>query len=222
MLDYEERIDNIEVMLGRLIMENDKAQRRQEKALAELGALIARNERRAEQDRLRAEQDRLRAEQDRLRAEEDRKHWNKRWGEISNKLGTIVEDIVAPNIPRIAKELFGCEELDDFMVRRWVRHKKEPSKLREFDVIAICGKYVIINETKSTVRIDYINQFIEVLPEITVYFPEYADKIIVPIFSSLSLNQDMVNYLSKHQIYAMAMGEETMVLKNRTKVTLKD
>lgn len=253
MLDnYEERIDNIEVMLGRLIMENDKAQRRQEKSFAQLEALIAHNEKRAEQEyqawRERAEQDRQRAEQEyqawrerveqehqawqkraeqiekraeqiEKRVEQDRKQWNKRWGELSNKMGTIVEDIVAPNIPRIAKELFGCEELDDFMIRRWVRHKQDRSKRREFDVIAVCEEKVIINETKSTVRIDYINQFLDVLPEIKDYFPEYAEKTIVPIFSSLNLNEDMVNYLTRHQIYAMAMGDETMVLLNRTKIS---
>src|SRR5438876_12263945 len=31
----------------------------------------------------------------------------KKWGEIANKLGTFVEDIVAPNIPRIGKEILG-------------------------------------------------------------------------------------------------------------------
>ena len=247
MLDnYEERIDNIEIMLGRLIIENDKAQRRQEKSFAQLEALIAHNEKRVEQEhqtwQKRAEQIEKRVEQEHQawqeqlkqehqawqerveqiekRAEQDRKQWNKHWGDLSNKMGTIVEDIVAPNIPRIAKELFGCEELDDFMIRRWVRHKKDRSKRREFDVIAVCEEKVIINETKSTVRIDYINQFLDILPEITDYFPEYADKTIVPIFSSLNLNEDMINYLTKHQIYAMAMGDETMVLLNRTKISL--
>ncbi len=199
-IDYEERIDNIEVMLGRLILESDRAQRRQEQSLTKLEELITRNEKRAEEDR--------------IRAEADRKNWNKKWGELSDKLGTIVEDIVAPNIPRIAKELCHCDEIDDIMIRRWVRNKKDRSKRREFDVIAVCGEYVIINETKSTIRIDYINRFIETLPDIPDYFPEYENKTIIPIFSSLSIREDMVNYLTKHHIYAMAMGEETMVLLN--------
>ena len=33
----------------------------------------------------------------------------KQWGEIANRLGSFVEDIVAPNIPRIGKELLGIE-----------------------------------------------------------------------------------------------------------------
>lgn len=139
---------------------------------------------------------------------------NKRWGELSNKLGTIVEDIVAPNIPRVAREHFGCGELQDFMVRRWVRNKLDATKRREFDVIAVYEKHVVINETKSSVRVDYINDFVKVLPELTDYFPEYHDKQIIPIFASLYLGEDMVNYLTKQNIYAMAMGDETMDLLN--------
>lgn len=228
MHEFEERFDNLEVMLGRMIIENDKGMRRIqhiENSLAELTALVTRNEQRAEQDsfraeqdRQRAEQDRQRAEQDRQRSEQDRKNWNKKWSELSNKLGTIVEDIVAPNIPRIASELFGCEEVDDLMVRRQVRNKKNPALRREFDVIAVCGDKVLVNETKSTVRIDYINSFIETLPQISDYFPEYVGKTIVPVFSSLGIAPDMVKYLTKHRIYALAMGDENMELLNKADV----
>jgi hypothetical protein len=319
MQEVEDRVDSLEVMLGRMIIEGDRLQQRWDKRIAELTALIDSNERRAgewrenwekqsEQDRIRAleerknienraEQDRLRVEEDRknieewrknwesqreqdrqaseqerLRAEAQRKNWeskweqdrqsaeehrkaweskweedrqsaeehrkawerkweedrlraaeerkaiNKQWGELSHKLGTIVEDIVAPNIPRIARELFGCPQVDDLMQFRQVRNKKNPALRREFDVIAVCGDKVLINETKSTVRKSYIDEFIEVLPQIFDYFPEYAGKTIVPVLSALSISPDMVNYLTKNRIYALAMGDETMELLNKAEV----
>src|SRR5437879_2114862 len=49
--------------------------------------------------------------------ERDRREMNKRWGELANKMGTLVEDMVAPNIPRVAREHFGAAQLQDFMVR---------------------------------------------------------------------------------------------------------
>ena len=199
----EARIDNLEVMIGRMIIENEKAQRRQEENLAALEALIARNEKRAEEDR--------------RRAEEDRRNWNKKWGELSDKLGTIVEDTVAPNIPRITLELFG-QEPDDLMIRRTVRNRRDPSRHREFDVVAVCGDWVLLNETKSTVRIDYIDRFVETLAELPDYFPKYAGKTIVPVFSSLGIPPDFVNYLTKRGIYALAMGDETMELLNRAEL----
>ncbi|RMF27986.1 MAG: hypothetical protein D6759_16665, partial [Chloroflexi bacterium] len=44
--------------------------------------------------------------------------------------------------------------------------------------------------------------------------PEYRGKRIIPIFASLYMGEDVVNYLTRHRIYAMAMGEETMDLLN--------
>ncbi|MBC8231993.1 hypothetical protein H8E77_20775 [bacterium] len=139
---------------------------------------------------------------------------NKQWGELAHKMGTIVEDIVAPNIPRIAEEYFNFSGIEDFMVRRQVRNKKDRAKRREFDVIAAGENQVIINETKSTPRIDYIDGFIEALAQIEDYFPEYMGKTIIPIFASLYIGEDIVNYLTRNQIYAMGMGEETMEIIN--------
>ncbi len=79
----------------------------------------------------------------------DRKRMNEQWGELVNKWGTLVEDMVAPNIPRIAREYFGWSDIEDFMVRRKVRNKKDGAQRREFDVIAVGEHQVIINETKS-------------------------------------------------------------------------
>jgi len=130
----------------------------------------------------------------------------------------LVEDIVAPNIAGIAERYFGCEKLEDFMIRRRKRSVKDENKVREFDVIALWDDKVIINETKSTPRMDYINEFIDVLKEITDYFPEYKDKEIIPIFSSLYLSDEVVAYLTKKKIYAMAMKDDTMDLLNFEKI----
>jgi hypothetical protein len=101
---------------------------------------------------------------------EDRKKIYKMWGELANKMGTLVEDIVAPNIPIIAKEYFGAEELDFFGVRISKRNEKDRSKMREFDVIAMCN------------------------------------------------DDEIVKYLTKKRIYAMALRDDTMDLLNFEKI----
>ncbi|WP_373507557.1 hypothetical protein [Thiocapsa sp.] len=45
-------------------------------------------------------------------AERDRKSMNRQWGELANRLGTLVEDIVAPNLPKVARDLLGCPQPD--------------------------------------------------------------------------------------------------------------
>ena len=197
MPELEEKVGRLESLLGQFIINNDVALRRLETSLE------------AFKDEMRAFKDEV---------NEDRRRMNKMWGELANKMGTLVEDIVAPNIAGVARRYFGAEELEDFMIRRRKRNTKDKNKVREFDVIAVWDDKVIINETKSTPRIDYINDFIDVLKEITDYFPEYRDKQIIPIFSSLYLPEDILDYLTSNKIYAMGMNDDTMDLLNFEKV----
>ena len=144
----------------------------------------------------------------------DRRRMDKKWGELSHRLGTLAEDLVAPNIPRIATEYFGWSQVDDLMVRRFVRHKQDRSKRREFDVIAVGEGQVIVNETKLTPKVDGIDDFRETLDEFVGYLPEYEGFKIIPIFAALYLRDDLVAYLTRQGIYAMAMADDTMELLN--------
>ncbi|MFN4308867.1 MAG: hypothetical protein ACK4GI_08675, partial [Sulfurihydrogenibium azorense] len=58
---------------------------------------------------------------------------NKRWGEISNKLGTIVEDIIFPASKPVLEKYFNCEITDIHMNRK----RKKDNLKDEFDVIAV-------------------------------------------------------------------------------------
>lgn len=189
----EERVDGLEAILGQFMAQTGAAMIRLDRTVERLDRTV---EWMAEARK------------------EDRREWNKRWGELANRLGTFVEDIVAPNIPRLARDYFDCDDPLDFMVRRKIRSKRDRAKRREFDVIAVYDDTVVINETKATPRIDGIDDFITALEELGDYLPEYQGKTVIPVFASLYMGEDVVNYLTKHGIYAMAMGEETMDLLN--------
>jgi len=150
----------------------------------------------------------------------DRAKAFKQWGEITNKMGTLAEDFVAPNVREIAQRYFGCEEgsEEDFMVRRFKRKPKATSKRREFDVIAVYDKKVILVEVKSTPRIQYIDDFAATFKEIYEYFPEYKEKKIIPVFASLYLPDDVITYLTKSTIFAMAIRDDMMDLMNFEKI----
>lgn len=137
-----------------------------------------------------------------------------RWGELANRLGTVVEDIVAPNIPGIMTRYFGAEEPDVMMVRPRKRHPRDPSRRREFDVIAVTPTTIFVNETKSRLRSEDITLFAENYREVLEYFPEYAGRDVVPIMSSLYIAEDILTLLTRHGIYAMAMSDDSMALLN--------
>ena len=145
-------------------------------------------------------------------------HTNKQWGELANKMGTVVEDIVAPNIPYVAGMYFGIEELDYFAIRARKRLPADRSVVREFDVIATGGGLFFVNDTKSTPRSEYLQAFAEEYPKAVEFFPEYRDLKLVPIFSSLSLPDEAVAFLSKRGIYAMTSAGGTMEIVNYEQV----
>lgn len=150
-----------------------------------------------------------------------RRQVNIQWSEGALRRGTFDREIVAPKIPKIAQGYFGWEEEDEFTLRCQVRNRKPGFKYRELGPIAVWNDQVIICENASTPRIDYINEFIEVLDEFDEYFPMYADKTIIPIFGSLYMSEEVVNYLTQHQIYALAMRDEDMDLLNFEQVVDK-
>lgn len=135
--------------------------------------------------------------------EENRK-MNKRWGEISNKLGTIVEDIIYPALRPVIKQYFGYEPV--YMAMN-IRRKRGELK-DEYDAIVECEDAVFLVEVKATPKKEYIDDFKEnKVKKFKELFPEYKRKNLILIFASLRLEEDTVNYLTHNRIYAMAYRE---------------
>jgi len=148
--------------------------------------------------------------------EQENRAINKRWAELAYKMGTIVEDIVAPNISWVAKTYFQAEVIEDFMLRRKKTKSSDRSIQKEFDIIAVFNGRVILNETKATLRQEYIADFVDFVKkgEFFDYFPEFKDKKLIPIFSSLYIPDNIVKQLTKQKIFVMALRDETMDLLN--------
>ncbi|MGA7878567.1 MAG: hypothetical protein WCA08_23105 [Desulfoferrobacter sp.] len=80
------------------------------------------------------------------RSEQDRRQMNRKWGELANKMGTLIEDIVAPNLPRVAKEVFDCPEPSFFTVHP---RKRKGSGTLELDALVVCEKVVLLSQFKT-------------------------------------------------------------------------
>ena len=189
-------------------LENMIAEMKEESAMDRAASAMEREEMDRRMEGMIAE---MRAESAR-----DRREMNKRWGELANKMGTIVEDIIAPSLRRMALEEFNCGEEVFFSPRVSRIRSDDPSRRREFDVLYVGARAVLLNETKSAPRSEYIQAFVDFLRrgEFALYFPEYREMPIVPVFSSLHIPGNMVTYLTRNGIYAVAMGEEAMRVLN--------
>lgn len=204
--DLERRTDRLEMLFDRFMEQTTAIL----KELKELKEEAARD--RAEAAKVRQED---RAEAAKAR-QEDRREWNRRWGRLANRMGTVVEDIIAPSIRRLAREELGCGEESLFCPRLSRVRSDDRHYRREFDALYVGTEAVLFNETKTTARSEDARAFVRLLQrnEFALYFPEYQDQPIVPVFSSLSLTEEMVKYLTRNGVYAVAMGEEVMQVLN--------
>ncbi len=212
--EIKERVSLLEVVLGEFIVQTNKSLNQLAREMKEFKDEMSefKDEMSEFKDEMSEFKDEMSEFKDEMRL--DRKEMNKKWGELANRLGTLAEDIAAPNMRTIAQQLFGCEYIDHFGVRIERRNIKARSIINEFDVVLACQDYLFINETKSRSDNVYIDQFTEKLALIFEYFPEHSGKTVVPVFSSLSLPEKTVAYLTEKNILAMAMGGETMELLN--------
>ena len=198
----EERADSLESVLAASMARTDAAMTRTDKAIGRLERIIERREQEGARDR--------------EEAARERKEMNQRWGELANKMGTIVEDIVAPSIRRLARDVFDCGDLQFFATRTVRTLSDDPSREREFDALYVGTQAVLLNETKASARPEYARAFVDFLEsgQFARYVPEYRELPIVPVFSSLSIPADVVTYLTRRGIYAVAMGDEAMQVLN--------
>ena len=216
----EERTDSLETILARFMTRTDAA-------IDRLESIVERREHEGTRDREAAARDREESARFRealasgLEAREqqaarERQEMNKRWGELANKMGTVVEDIVAPSVRRLAREVFDCGELRQFWTRMSASRSDDPSRTREFDALYVGTRAVLLNETKSSPRASDARRFAAFLEsgELACYFPQYRKLPIVAAFSSLSIPDDLVTYLTRRGIYAIAMGDEAMQVLN--------
>jgi len=145
------------------------------------------------------------------------KRMNKQWGELANKMGTIVEDIVFPAARPVIRKYFKCEP-EDLMMN--VERKREGER-EEFDVVGACRDKVFLIEVKSSIRPEHVQQIKKKVERLFKFFPEYAGREIVPILASLSIKGEILNTLTKEGIYGMAYREwEYMDILNFEEVDL--
>jgi multidrug efflux pump subunit AcrA (membrane-fusion protein) len=168
----------------------------------------------AEKDRQQAEKDRQQAERDRQQAEKERKDFNKRLAELSDSMGTLIEDMVAPNARRIASEIFPSDPVIRLAQRVRQTHPADRGRMIEIDLLAAGREHLIIVEAKRRLDTEKIREFVEKVSSIPEYMPEYAGHKLVPVVASVAIDQTVITFLNRQKVYGVAMGDETMQLVN--------
>ena len=137
---------------------------------------------------------------------------NRRWGELANKLGTLVEDLVAPSLPRIVQDVLN-QEVMDLSVRR--KRKLANGRQQEFDALAVTAETVCLASVKSTLRSADIDHVVnQELPALRIFFPEYQSLPLVGLVASLMVDESVLHYAERQGLIVLAIGDQIMEVKN--------
>lgn len=149
-------------------------------------------------------------------ADRERRRHNLELGKIANKQGRMAEDLVAPSVCRIMKQALGIDENEGCLANvRVIRpFRGDRKKTCEFDVIAECKDYVLVNETKSSLTARDVQHLLRTISRIRDYFPEFSDRKLIGAVASLHVAKSVVNFATKNGVLALAVGEELMDIQN--------
>ena len=169
-------------------------------------------------DATRASIDRMEKDTAKRKEDTDQEHrnLNKQLGEIANKQGRMTEDLVAPSICRVLREVVDCSPgfACGSLLRPRRTHPQDKSLLKEFDVIADCGDYVLVNETKSKLSPTDIDELMNTIQEVREYFPEFRDRKFIASLATLYADKSLIKFASRKGVLILAVGDELMDVMN--------
>jgi hypothetical protein len=147
----------------------------------------------------------------------------RKWGELSNRLGTLAEDLVSPSVPRILRDVVNCPEDKVSMMAVRVRrhHTADYGRTREFDVVAVCGDYVLINETKSKLDAEGIRDFVTLMAEARDFFPEYESYHFIGAIAALQMDESIARYGERQGLIVLGLSDGLMEVLNEPQFTPK-
>jgi hypothetical protein len=219
----ENRVRSLEEMMADLIATSENTSRIAAQTSLEMKAFkeemkeeMTEFKDRVEQYIERIDRDIEESKRDRAERKLEQRRFNQELGAIARKQGRMAEDLVAPSICRILRQLFKIPMMYECgeVVRYRRIHPEDGGRMKEFDVIGVCGDYVMVNETKSKPEPSNIPELLETIREFREYFPEYKDKKIIGSLATLYADDSLVKYASREGILILAVGEELMDVMN--------
>ncbi len=221
----EERVINLERTLARFIEQTNLAIAEIRSSTAEIRSSNRRTDERllelqhqADEERRQAAEERRRADEERRRADEEwkqeRRDFNKRLAELSDSMGTLIEDMVAPSGFQLAKAVFGTEEAHTCGIRIEQKHPTIRGEMMELDLLAVGPTKLLVVEVKRKMDAGRAAEYKQNLQRLPEFFPELAGKTVCAGVASVYLAPSVITFLNRQKLYGIAMGDEVMEVVN--------
>lgn len=144
----------------------------------------------------------------------DRRNLNKRISEMSHKMGTMAEDLVAPSIPGILAKMVNCTQEPQMEGVR-LKRRLPGGRSQEYDVVAVCGDYLLICEVKSNMRPEDIRPFRQKLEIVREFLPEFADKKVIGALATFYMDPNHVKHGERLGFIMLGVVDGLMQILNQ-------
>ena len=126
----------------------------------------------------------------------------------------MIENMVWPNLRRIARQVFGGGEIVFSGIRLKRRLPSDRGRTMELDLLAVGENEVLVCEAKSKVDNSKVREFLYKLRDFPVFFPDYAGLVLRPMIASIYFEESVINHMTNQNVIALGFGDETMEVLN--------
>ena len=223
-IELEARVDRLEEALMRLAyaqmkteMEIQEMKRDTQRLKDEMRAFkdemkVFKDEMLAFKDEMRAFKEEMKVFKDEMRGFKD--EMKKRWGDLANKMGTMVEDVFLPSVDLAILKAFGVEA-EDVQPRRRIRRKGVVEGEVDVLVVSHSRKVAFVVEVKSYPDDEeHIERFEGLLRRVRELIPELSGYEVYGIYAGLSMREETIRELTRRGIYAMVVRGDILEVPN--------
>ncbi|MCB1194206.1 MAG: DUF4398 domain-containing protein, partial [Leptospiraceae bacterium] len=147
-----------------------------------------------------------------IQTKKEEKKRNYEMAQLSRRMSRLVEDFVIPSIPKILKKKFNMKIIS---IYSQIKRKHPVSDLTiEYDALVDTNRYFFLNSTKSQLRIGDIDDLESSFPVFREYFPEYQNRELCGILSTIKPEKNVSEYATKKGFIVMGVGDWLMKIKN--------
>ena len=204
----------------RKMQETDRKMQETDKKIAEL---IARQDRRMAE--LSASQKKTGDYIEKMTAKTDRqitetsKELKKAKYLFTTEWGQLVESLVQGNLLKLLKKkgihLKTTGTNQEGIINYIDEQGQKREKYCEIDIIAKNGTEIVAVEVKSTMRVEDVNSFLEVLKDFTQFLPEYKGKKVYGAMAYLKMNERADIYAERKGLFVIKATGDSASITNK-------
>lgn len=144
------------------------------------------------------------------------KAMNKKLGDLGNRLGEFVQEMVRPAVVR----LFRDRGIEVHQVMRNIEAFNDEIAI-EIDLLVINSEQAIAVECKSRLTIEDVNDHLERLDTFKQLFPQYHNLNLMGAVAGMVVQDEAAKYAYRRGLFVLAQNGDSVLIRNDDKFVPK-